>query len=35
MRELLWISPTEALAVMLATIGMYVAMVVFVRPLDA
>src|SRR5690625_3147837 len=31
MRELLWISPTEALAVALATIGMYLAMLVFVR----
>src|SRR5690625_6480361 len=31
MRELLSISPTEALAVVLATIGMYLAMVVFVR----
>lgn len=31
MRELLWISPTEALAVVLATIGMYLALVVFVR----
>ncbi|WP_324651721.1 DUF421 domain-containing protein [Georgenia sp. H159] len=33
MRELLWISPTEALAVVLATIGMYLAMLIFVRVL--
>lgn len=31
MRELLWITPTEALAVVLATIGMYFAMLLFVR----
>ncbi len=33
MSELLWISPTEALAVVLGTIGMYLAMVVLVRVL--
>lgn len=31
MRELLWISPAEALAVVLATVGMYLAMLLFVR----
>ncbi|MCM3659447.1 DUF421 domain-containing protein [Georgenia satyanarayanai] len=31
MRELLWISPIEALAVVLATVGMYLAMLLFVR----
>lgn len=31
MRELLWITPTEALAVAMATAGMYVAMVVLIR----
>lgn len=33
MRELLWLSPLEALAVVLATAGMYVAMVLIVRML--
>jgi len=33
MRELLWITPTEALAVVLATTGMYLAMLVLVRVL--
>lgn len=33
MRELLWLTPLEALAVVLATAGMYVAMVVLVRVL--
>ena len=31
MRELLWLTPEEALAVLIATTGMYLALVVFVR----